>query len=349
MNEDDSKQVEVVSESRYRVSSAVSLTFNPWGGFTASLGQTRRNRRELGADQVELLWLFGTGRTVAEALQILDSSSVEEPEREIDALVAAEFLVEADCGCPHDRFLAFRAAVDEWLGARVGLFPLSSPLPHQNPGIYYPGLTSLEFHDPARFGWLQALDWDAFRREARGLVRSRQGFKTVHRGFTGTGAWAGAYLWVHGRPVEETCSLCPRLAEFLASTPGATEFGTAFLSALSAGSHVTPHCGSTNAKLRVQLPIVVPESCYLRVGQQELQLQPETPIVFDDSFLHTAWNHSTRSRIVLVFDFFHPDLSHAEIEYLLEVSPSLDPSSRYTDPLAGEVFPEWLDPGDLEN
>lgn len=33
-------------------------------------------------------------------------------------------------------------------------------------------------------------------------------------------------------------------------------------------------------------------------------------VVFDDSFEHEAWNrHDSMSRLVLVFDLWHPDLS----------------------------------------
>ena len=38
--------------------------------------------------------------------------------------------------------------------------------------------------------------------------------------------------------------------------------------------------------------------------------------MFDDSLEHEAWNHTTEPRIVLIIDFWHPDLTPAEIAYL---------------------------------
>lgn len=338
------------SGSRYRVSSALKLTFNPWGGFAAALGSTEKNRRELTTREVELLWLFATERSLVEAssLRSVEDWTLEEFEEEIQSLIGAGYLVESEeLGCELERFHVFRTTVEAWLASPAGIFPLSSSLPHQRPGIYYPGLTAREFHHPERHEWLESIDWKAFQHEARELAEQRKGYKSLHKGFTSQGAWAGAYLWVHGQEIPEVCDLCPSMGSYLRRTPGATRYGTAFLSVLAAGSHVTPHCGSTNTKLRVQLPIVVPEECYLRVGNYERRLEPETPLVFDDSFLHSAWNHGASARIVLVFDFFHPDLTDLEIEYILSVTPKLDPSTRYTDPLAGESFPDWLDAREL--
>lgn len=44
-------------------------------------------------------------------------------------------------------------------------------------------------------------------------------------------------------------------------------------------------------------------------------------LVFDDSFEHEAWNHNDRARMVLLIQFWHPDLSAAEIWALKELRP----------------------------
>lgn len=38
-----------------------------------------------------------------------------------------------------------------------------------------------------------------------------------------------------------------------------------------------------------------------------------TPLVFDDSFVHEAWNRAATPRLVLIFDVWHPDLSDSEV------------------------------------
>ena len=41
------------------------------------------------------------------------------------------------------------------------------------------------------------------------------------------------------------------------------------------------------------------------------------PFVFDDSFEHEAWNKDdNHSRIVLIFDIWHPDLTPKEVKFL---------------------------------
>lgn len=42
-------------------------------------------------------------------------------------------------------------------------------------------------------------------------------------------------------------------------------------------------------------------------------------LVFDDAFEHEVWNPSGETRAVLVFDFWHPDLSDAEAWALWQI------------------------------
>jgi aspartate beta-hydroxylase len=99
-----------------------------------------------------------------------------------------------------------------------------------------------------------------------------------------------------------------------------------FLSALAPTTHVWPHHGPTNKKLRCQLPLLVPptdEGCHswLRVNDQLVRLEEGKCIVFDDSFEHEAMNESsTTPRIILIFDIWHPDLSDSEVRFLTYLS-----------------------------
>jgi aspartate beta-hydroxylase len=35
-------------------------------------------------------------------------------------------------------------------------------------------------------------------------------------------------------------------------------------------------------------------------------------VVFDDTYSHEAWNRSAQTRVVMIFDMWHPDLSEVE-------------------------------------
>ncbi len=96
-----------------------------------------------------------------------------------------------------------------------------------------------------------------------------------------------------------------------------TSAGLIYASRLAPGTHIAPHRGPTNIRLRCHLAITVPEGdCGLRVGDQTRRWEPGHAIVFDDSFEHEAWNHTEAERIVLVVDLWHPDLSPEEIRLL---------------------------------
>ncbi len=200
-------------------------------------------------------------------------------------------------------------------------FPLVSHFPLQRPRVFYPGLTTMEVHDRQRFPWVAALEdaCSVIQREFAGLLASAD-FARVHPAYTSRGEWAAAYLWAFGERVEEVCRLCPETDRLLGSIPGVAEFGTTLFSALGPHSHIAPHYGYTNAKLRCQLPLRVPGDCRLKVGDQQIQQEEGRCILFDDSFLHSAWNDNDEPRFVLIFDFYHPDLTSDEIRYLSRVA-----------------------------
>jgi aspartate beta-hydroxylase len=112
---------------------------------------------------------------------------------------------------------------------------------------------------------------------------------------------------------------------------------TPAIKAISAKTHIKPHHGPTNKKLRIQLPLRVPKPaspsiavrsdaaavplpscCWLRAADQKVYLTEGKAIVFDDSFEHEAANeHPSEPRVVLVIDFWHPDLNNEEVKYVL--------------------------------
>ena len=134
------------------------------------------------------------------------------------------------------------------------------------------------------------------------------------------GEWVAAYLRIFGEEVEGVVKQCPETASALRQTPGGTSFGTTFFSALEPGTFLAPHHGDTNAKLRCQMPLIKTEACRVKVADIEIEPKEGKCLIFDDSFLHSAWNEGDTVLYVLDFDFFHPDLSDDEIEYLSALS-----------------------------
>lgn len=130
-----------------------------------------------------------------------------------------------------------------------------------------------------------------------------------------SGDWNVYYLFLHGMNFEDNCLKCPRTVEAIRSLVP-RHFEHAFFSAVNPGTHILPHQGGTNKKLRLQLPLIGTEGTRFRVGDQIQPLEEGKAKVFDDSFEHEAWHDGSATRINLIVDFWHPDLSDSEVKFL---------------------------------
>lgn len=94
-------------------------------------------------------------------------------------------------------------------------------------------------------------------------------------------------------------------------------------SKLTPGTHIPPHNGMVNTRLICHLPLIIPQNCGLRVGNETIEWTEGELIIFDDTIEHEAWNKGTRDRVVLLFDIWRPELSSREkmlVASLLETS-----------------------------
>lgn len=176
--------------------------------------------------------------------------------------------------------------------------------------------------------------------------------------------WSSIYLYHQGIRQSELCNqYFPQTSHILETQcphrmGGTCGFGSIYFSKLERNTKVKEHCGPTNIRWRCHLPLIVPKennngmtpeegsdsgSC-LRVGlpgvnEQCVGWKEGVPILFDDSFLHSAVhyfgnddnscysseennNNSEDSimddvdmkgaRIVLIVDFWHPSLTEMD-------------------------------------
>jgi len=198
---------------------------------------------------------------------------------------------------------------------------IKSPFTHplQYPPYFLPGVPARTFYDPAEFEWSQSLI-DAFpiiREELLQVLASDgRGFKSYvseyQQRMTG---WNTFNFFFYGRKVEENCARCPRTTTVLESLPR-FERDHIMFSALNPHSHIPPHVGPLNGIIRAHLGLVVPSGCYMKVGNDEHTWDEGKLLIFDDSFLHQAWNHSDQVRIVLFMNFWHPCFRAEELPTL---------------------------------
>ncbi|MBD5633332.1 MAG: aspartyl/asparaginyl beta-hydroxylase domain-containing protein [Candidatus Eremiobacteraeota bacterium] len=181
----------------------------------------------------------------------------------------------------------------------------------------YPGLTAKPWHEPQQFPLVRKLEAQAgaVLRELRGVREAD--FVPERERIARRGRWDVAFFYERGRPNETLRARCPvtnAAIEGERSVRGPS--GLAYLSRLSAASHVAPHRGPTNVRVRCHFGVEIPEDCGLRVGGEIRTWAEGRCIVFDDSFEHEAWNRNVRDRIVLIVDLWHPDLSDEEVNLL---------------------------------
>ncbi len=107
---------------------------------------------------------------------------------------------------------------------------------------------------------------------------------------TDRGDWNVYYLQLHNADYEANRARCPVTAEVLGAIP--RSYQHSFFSAVAPGTHITPHTGPTNKKLRCHLPLIVPPGglSRIRVGDDVVVFEEGKCFVFDDSFEHEVWN-----------------------------------------------------------
>jgi aspartyl/asparaginyl beta-hydroxylase (cupin superfamily) len=192
--------------------------------------------------------------------------------------------------------------------------------PSRRPAFFYPGLPEKPIYDSRSFPWVSLVQAHAgdFLSELSALEvnqREQAAFHRVWPEFTPTGEWAALWLRLYGEPYLENATLCPKTIAVVDQVPG--QGGWLGFSALSAHTHIAPHCGVTNAKLRCHVPLqLTPGASSIRVDDQIHVWKQGEVFVFDDSYEHEVWNPSGEKRVILIFDIYHPDLTAEEIVFL---------------------------------
>jgi aspartate beta-hydroxylase len=229
----------------------------------------------------------------------------------------------------------FAEAIDLMLGrARV-----QDSRPSQ---FLMPGLAAVPFHDRAGLPWLPALEaaTPAIRAELMAQADDAAFAPYVEADAVRPGAggtlvgdpsWSALYLVRDGRPTPHAARFPATMAALapmpLCDVPGRTP--NILFSRLAPGARIPPHHGFVNTRLIVHLGLVVPDGCWLRVGNHRRTWREGEAFAFDDTIEHEAANDSDRSRIILLFDVWRPELSEAE-------RTALRAMFRAIDSLAGE-------------
>jgi aspartate beta-hydroxylase len=216
--------------------------------------------------------------------------------------------------------------VDESLEIFAGL---KKAFVHEPLLFNFPRLPAIPFFDRALFPWFAQLEaaTETIRNDAVTLIK--QDWEKFHpyiqypagapvnqwQALNHSPSWSTLHLWRDGKRNADICARCPATAAVLEKLPMAEQEGfapTAMFSVLAPHTKIPPHTGSTNTRLVVHLPLILPPNCGFRVGNDVREWKMSEAWAFDDTIEHEAWNDSDQPRTILIFDVWNPLLSEAE-------------------------------------
>ncbi|XP_037984774.1 aspartyl/asparaginyl beta-hydroxylase isoform X2 [Motacilla alba alba] len=156
-------------------------------------------------------------------------------------------------------------------------------------------------------------NWKLIRDEGLAVMdKKRNLFLPEDENLREKGDWSQFTLWQQGRKNENACKSVPKTCALLERFPEATgcRRGQIKYSIMHPGTHVWPHTGPTNCRLRMHLGLVIPkEGCRIRCAQENRGWEEGKVLIFDDSFEHEVWQDAESYRLIFIVDVWHPELT----------------------------------------
>ncbi len=206
--------------------------------------------------------------------------------------------------------------------------------------FYFPELPQIQFYDPSDFPWTRDLieKTEVIRAELEAILASPDNFeayvpavsKTPHlrdNSLMGNEDWGACHLIKDGVQVEKNASRCPATLKALKAVPAPNVPGKspmAIFSRFKPGAHLPPHMGLMNTRIICHLPLIAPDGCRIRVGNQERQWRVGEMLIFDDSIEHEAINAGKSDRTILLFDIWRPELSEDDRAFISAVFEAIE-------------------------
>jgi beta-hydroxylase len=168
------------------------------------------------------------------------------------------------------------------------------------------------FVDVGRFPELAPLqeNWQTIRGEAlqlfdEGRIRAASTYNDLgFNSFFKTG-WKRFYVKWYDEPLPSAQALCPKTVALVQSIPA---INAAMFALLPPGSKLGAHRDPFAGTLRYHLGLVTPnaDTCRIVVDGEAYAWRDGEPVMFDETFIHTAENRSDVPRIILFCDIERP-------------------------------------------
>jgi beta-hydroxylase len=153
-------------------------------------------------------------------------------------------------------------------------------------------------------------EWQTIRDEAlslfdEGHIRAAATYNDLgFNSFFKTG-WKRFYVKWYDEPLPSAKALCPKTVALVQSIP---TVNAAMFALLPPGSKLGAHRDPFAGSLRYHLGLVTPNSdtCRIVVDGEPYFWRDGEPVMFDETFIHTAENRSDVTRIILFCDVERP-------------------------------------------
>ncbi|WP_018996304.1 aspartyl/asparaginyl beta-hydroxylase domain-containing protein [Hirschia maritima] len=204
----------------------------------------------------------------------------------------------------------------------------AKPYFQQPTRFFFPGLAQKAVYSRDEFDWVKELEDQTanIKKELLSLIQDQNNLAPYVQAddkdlilrdnkLINNSDWSACYLWKNGKLQEDMAEKCPQTVSALSSLPLdflENQTPSILFSVLKPGTHIPPHHGMLNTRLICHLPLIVPPNCGIRVGNEHINWEEGKVIIFDDSIEHEAWNNSQETRVVLLFEIWHPELTENE-------------------------------------
>jgi aspartate beta-hydroxylase len=222
---------------------------------------------------------------------------------------------------------------------------------HQKPRLFYmPDLPAGPYHDPNLQPWVGQLKsaFETIREDAVRVLAEDGHFENfisfrenvpIENYLAGNKpAWEAFFFYRHGKRYDDHHARCPKTSAVLESIELCrvdNESPEILFSIMTPGTEILAHHGVTNVRSVMHLPLVIPEGAFLMVhGGGEHHWKAGEPVLFDDTYLHSAKNPSPHTRVVLLMDCWNPHLTVPEkqaLKLLLETISGFRRASEHYD------------------
>lgn len=251
----------------------------------------------------------------------------------LDAALAPDL-----AAAPAEAATRVQHAIDAQLGRRR--IYVQQPL-----ALHYPYLPATQYFERRLFPWLAELEaaTPLIRAELQALLAAGgDGFAPYvqyapgvpvnqWQALNNSDAWSARFFRQHGSREIAMNALCPNTAAVLDRMPLFDVPGrgpTAFFSLLKPHTIIPPHTGATNVRTIVHLPLIVPQGCWFRVGNDTRPWTEGEAFAFDDTIEHEARNPTDQLRAVLILDCWNPHITEAERPLIARWLTELDAHGR---------------------